>query len=337
MRARPVRSARVPSPRFLERLRAAWRALVGSAPHGADVRAGVHGIAVAASPSSRIRAASARTGRVDAWIEPAERAIDAREPTARAAKSVRSTRSTTAAVSSRTVIPHATPRFSLAVDDAGEFLVVVGESATIGHVRAHDVDLPFLADIGAHHARLDLVEDFHTGARWRVAPESDAHVEVNGRAIGATGALLADGNEVRLAPNLAFRFVARERGSSSARLELSGGNECLGAPRILLFAPGPGGRVRIGAGASRSVPLADLEHEIELAAERTPGGASVSVRCCAGVAPVTPAAASEPEVRIALPLALAITLTARARGPQKPPFALIFRSIHPSGGAALEG
>ncbi len=243
-------------------------------------------------------------------------------------------------LSSRALSPHSTPRFSLAVDDAGEFLVVVGESATIGHVRAQDVDLPFLADVAAHHARLDLVEDFHDGARWRIAPESGAQVAVNGRAVGATGSLLSDGDEVRLAPNLAFRFVARDRGSSSARLELSGDSECLGAPRILLFAPGPGGRVRIGASSSRTVPLADLEHEIELAAERSEHGARISVRCSVGLA--EPAlAVSEPEVRIALPLALAVTLTARARGPKKPPFALIFRSIHPpghpSGGAALEG
>lgn len=235
-------------------------------------------------------------------------------------------------------------RLLLAVDDAGEFLVLVGESATIGHLRAHDADLPFLADIGAHHARLDLVEDFHAGARWRIASEHDAALFVNGRVVGATGALLSDGDEVQLAPNLAFRFVARDRGSSSARLELGGGSECLGAPRILLFAPGPGGRVRIGASTSRTVPLADLEHEIELDAElgteRSPNGARISVRCNAGLA--EPAlAVTEPEVRIALPLALSVTLTARARGPKKPPFALIFRSASPSAppssDAALEG
>lgn len=237
-------------------------------------------------------------------------------------------------------------RFLLAVDDAGEFLVLVGESATVGHLRAHDVDLPFLADIDARHARLDLVEDFHEGARWRIAPVESASgpsappagaaVHVNGRAVGVIGTLLADGDEVRLAPNLAFRFVARDRGSSSARLELGGGSECLGAPRILLFAPGAGGRVRIGASTSRTVPLADLEHEIELGAERSRNGARISVRCSAGL--TEPAlTVTEPEVRIALPLALSVTLTARARGPKKPPFALIFRSATPSQDAPLEG
>ncbi len=236
-------------------------------------------------------------------------------------------------LSSRAVIPpRTTPRFLLAVDDAGEFLVVVGERVTLGHLRARDVDLPFLADVAARHARLELVEDFHAGARWRIAPESGASVHVNGRAVVEPGTLLADGDEVRLAANLAFRFVARERGSSSARLEFGGGQECLGAPRVLLLAPGSGGRARIGAGAARLLSLHDLEHEIELSAERTAGAASVSVRCTAGLAAVSPAA-SEPEIRLALPLALSVTRTARARGPKKPPFALIFRPAD----APLEG
>ncbi len=216
-----------------------------------------------------------------------------------------------------------TPRLRLAVDDAGEFLVVVGERATIGHLRSRDVTLPFLADVAAHHARLELVEDFHAGARWRIAPEPGARVEVAGREVPETGTLLSDGDDVRLAANLAFRFVAKERGSASARLELAGGQECCGAPRILLLAPGPGGRARIGASSARLIPLSDVQHEIEIAADRAPGGAtSFSVRCAAGVQG-TPREAGEPEVRLALPLVLAVTLTARARAPGRPPFALV--------------
>jgi hypothetical protein len=215
-----------------------------------------------------------------------------------------------------------TPRLRLAVDDAGEFLVVVGERATIGHLRARDVTLPFLADVAAHHARLELVEDFHAGARWRIAPEPGARVEVAGREVPEIGSLLKDGDDVRLAANLSFRFVAKERGSASARLELSGGQECCGAPRILLLAPGSGGRARIGASSARLIPLPDVQHEIEIAADRGPAGLSFSVRCAAGVQG-TPREAGEPEVRLALPLALAVTLTARARAPGRPPFALV--------------
>lgn len=232
------------------------------------------------------------------------------------------------------------PRFLLAVDDAGEFLVVAGERISLGHLRARDVDLPFLADIAAHHARLELVEDFHAGARWRIAPEPGAVVLLGGRAVGESGALLRDGDDVQLARNLAFRFVAREPGSSSARLELSGGQECLGAPCILLLAPGSGGRARLGASAARLVPVAGLEHEIEIAASVDGERAALGVRCTAGVSGgvsggLAPSggAGGEPEVRLALPLALSVTLTARARAAGKPPFALMLRPSEP----ALEG
>lgn len=207
----------------------------------------------------------------------------------------------------------------MAVDDAGEFLVVVGTSVAIGHVRARDVDLPFLADVAARHARLDLVEEFHAGARWRIAPVEDARVQVGGRDVGESGHALAHGDEVRLARNLAFRFVAAERGSSAARLEL-GGSECLGAPRVLLLPPGPGGRARFGSSAARTVALADLTQEIELVADAD----AIRVRCPAGVGAVA-RAVRDSEARIALPLSSSVTLVARARAAGRPPFALIFR------------
>lgn len=229
------------------------------------------------------------------------------------------------------------PRFLLAVDDAGEFLVAVGDTLRIGHLRAADVDLPFLADVPSHAAVLRLVEDFHAGARWCLAPEHGATLTVNARAIGTAGCALADGDEVRLARNLAFRFVAKERGTSAARLELAGGTECFGAPRVLLLPVGAGGRARIGNNAARTIPVGDVEHEIELAAQQTGPRASVAVRCVVGVAAtvatglrsVDPLGAvrppDEPEVRLALPLTIQVTLVARARPLGQAPFALIFR------------
>lgn len=226
------------------------------------------------------------------------------------------------------------PSFLLAVDDAGEFLVAVGDTLRIGHSRASDVDLPFLADVPSHAAILRLVEDFHAGARWCIAPEVGANLVVNTREIGTGGVALADGDEVRLARNLAFRFAAKERGSSAARLELAGGTECRGAPRVLLLPVGEGGRARIGNSAARTIPVADLEHEIELAAENSSVGSSVTVRCVVGVAPtsstVPTRGSAEPEARLALPLTLQVTLVARARPAGKAPFALIFRPVRPS-------
>jgi hypothetical protein len=320
-----LRSGRVSALRILERLRAALRAFLTPDPvaHLSGENA-----------SSRLVRHPGALHPSSPWRE---------RPLAAVPRSARTSRAHPGAgrLSSRAVTTTGTnPRFLLAIDDAGEFAAVVGWIVRIGHVRSKDVDLPFLGDVAAHHARLELIEDFHVGARWRIAPEPGGSVAVNGRAVDTAGASLGDGDEVRLAANIAFRFVARDHGSSSARLELGGGEECLGAPRVLLFAPGPGGRVRIGASATRSVPLADLEHEIELVAEHSADSASIHVRCSAGVA-AQRRGASEPEVRIALPLALAVTLTVRARGPEKPPFALIFRPVQPaarpSGDASLDG
>jgi hypothetical protein len=226
----------------------------------------------------------------------------------------------------------ANPRFLLGVDDAGEFLVVAGERVRLGHLRAADVDLPFLSDVPSNAARIELEEDFHAGARWRIAPESGVRLEIDGTPVGPAGAVLRDGVVVRVARNLAFRFVARERGTSAARLELAGGVECLGAPRILLLPPGAGGRARIGAQAGRTIPVHGLDHEVEIEAERSADAdgrvASLSVRCVAGIA-TAPRSLREPEARFALPLALQLTLVARARGAAKPPFALILRPAEP--------
>jgi len=301
---------------FLQRIRDAWRALLGRP---------------ARPEAARSRAVASAPLLVETRPERASALLDLlgemrRHPVGGAALgAVRGGGRPSTFLSSRTVTsPPLNPRFLLAVDDAGEFLVVVGAALRLGHLRATDVDLPFLADVPAHAARLELVEDFHAGARWRIAPEVGATLLVNGRAVGAEGVLLADGDEARLAHNLAFRCVAREPGSSAIRLEFAGGVECLGAPRALLLAPGPGGRARIGNGVARAIPVSGVEHEIELAAERGDAGASVAVRCVAGISGAA-RAASEPEVRLALPLALQATLVAPARGPGKPPFALIFR------------
>jgi len=236
----------------------------------------------------------------------------------------------------RRVSSNAAHRCLLAVDDAGDFLVAVGDTLRLGHVRAADVELPFLADLPSHAAVLRLVEDFHAGARWCIAPLDGVRLAVNGREIGSAGSALADGDEIRLTQNFAFRFVAKERGTSAARLELAGGIECCGAPRVLLLPVGDGGRARIGNNAARTIPVGDVEHEIELAAEHSDRGTSVSVRCAVGVS--TPGSgpahgSTELEARLALPLRLQATLVARARAAGKAPFALIFRPVT----ASLDG
>ncbi|MBL8860906.1 MAG: hypothetical protein JNK02_02755 [Planctomycetes bacterium] len=226
----------------------------------------------------------------------------------------------------------ANSRLLLAADDGWEFLVVPAARARIGHVRAADVDLPFLADVPSFAALVELVEDFHAGARWCLVPGPGVRAGLNEGEAGAGPVPLADGDLVRLAPNLAFRFVAREPGTSAARLDLLGGAECLGAPRVLLLPPGAGGRARVGPSGARTIPVAELVHEIELVVESDAldgRPTALTVRCAGGVAPRAHAAQA-PAVRLALPLASTQTLLAHARAAGQPPFALVFRPAGPA-------
>src|SRR5205814_5157460 len=43
--------------------------------------------------------------------------------------------------------------FLLRVDEGGEYLVLRGESVSIGNVREHSTDLPVLANLAGRHAR----------------------------------------------------------------------------------------------------------------------------------------------------------------------------------------
>lgn len=160
--------------------------------------------------------------------------------------------------------PGARALFRLVVDDAGEFLAAVGTAVTLGHASSTLADLVFLAHVEREHARLLFTNDFHAGPTWRIVPLGSARIEVDGRIAGPAGAVVQDGARVVLGPNLAFRFSAADLSSSSIVLELEGGWECAGATRVLLFVPGPDGRVTIGARGSRTIQVGDLEDDVTL-------------------------------------------------------------------------
>ncbi|MBK7877844.1 MAG: FHA domain-containing protein [Planctomycetes bacterium] len=221
--------------------------------------------------------------------------------------------------------------FHLAVDDGGEFLVASGARLVLGHLRSRVPDLPFLADVDGEHAELVLAESFHGGLRWRLVPKSpSATAKVNGLAIGSAGAVLADGDRVELARNLAFRFVASETASSSALLELEHGVECRGALRVLLVCPGAAGRVRIGPKRRRLISVPDLQCEValELREER------VRILCDGGMrhGSVTIPAAPGAELSIACPPTGPVDVHVCARPPARPPFLLLFRPLAASRG-----
>ncbi len=170
-------------------------------------------------------------------------------------------------------------RFLLAVDDGGEFFVASGPSVTIGHLRSPAADLPFLADVEAEHARLELLDSFHTGPRWTLASLSGTRTLVAGRFLGEAPVILSNDDLVQLAPNLSFRFRSPDPASSSAVLDLLSGADCQGARHVLLFARGPGGRVRVAARLDRHIPIPELAHEISLELEES----ALVVRCPGGV------------------------------------------------------
>jgi hypothetical protein len=69
---------------------------------------------------------------------------------------------------------------------------------------------------------------------------------------------------VGLGQNLELRLEIPDPASASAVLVLARGAECAGARRIVLMAPGPGGRVRIGASSRHHVRVPGLEFELAL-------------------------------------------------------------------------
>lgn len=218
-------------------------------------------------------------------------------------------------------------RYRLAVDDAGEYLVVSGTALTIGHLSSHASDLPFLSGIEREHARLELALDFHGGSFWRIRPIGAARVVVDGRIVDAAGSALTDGDRVRLGQNLDFVFRARDAASSSAILDLQHGVECCGAARVLLFASGAEGRVRIGAKRTRHIQVAGLEHEIALEMTIDADSArALSIRSLAAdPSNSAESKASEParEFTVACPPRASQRFSVGPRTPGRPPFSIV--------------
>jgi hypothetical protein len=223
------------------------------------------------------------------------------------------------------VLESSSKRFLLSVDDGGEFFTASGESLVIGHLRSPSADLPFLADVDAEHARLALLDSFHAGPRWTISALTRSRLLVGGRLVEQSPVVLSDGDSVQLAPNLAFRFRSPDPASSSAVLDLMSGADCQGARHVLLFAPGPGGRVRIAARVDRHVPVPDLLQEISLEID----GPSLVVRCPGGVRVQGGVAAvgEGPALSLPCPPTQAISLNLGARPANRPPFGLTFSPV----------
>lgn len=227
--------------------------------------------------------------------------------------------------------PGAPMRFHLMIDDGGEFLALSGASITIGHSQAGKADVPLLGDLESLHARITFEESFHGGARWKITPESGGKVSVDGRRAHEGEAMeLIDGAEVRLSPRVTFRFQRPDVASASARLSWLHGLEADGAPRVLLFAPGPSGRVTLGARTSRLLPVAGVEHEVELTLEPPSDPTELRVRCAGGVRRHSQDATEE--FTLPCPPDRRLDLVVGARPSSPVPFGLAITPVPPPSG-----
>lgn len=176
-------------------------------------------------------------------------------------------------------------RFHLAVDDGGEYLVAFGSSLVVGHPRNRAAELPLLADIAPEHAALVFTPDsFHEGAHWSLEPRGApaGAIRINGASL-STRRRLVDGDLVALSSQLALRVRLPDPASSSAVLELERGVECLGAQRILLFAPGAGGRIHVGRRTVDHVRIPRMETEISVEIGADGDGHELAFACPAGL------------------------------------------------------
>ena len=195
----------------------------------------------------------------------------------------------------------------MSIDDAGSFLLCAGDQAVVGHSRAGEADVPLLADLLPRHARFVLEPgDFHAGSSWRVEPIGDARARIGANLLSKAGQALHPGDLVRLGEHTALRFEQPDDASLSCTLELEAGLEAAGAKRVLLFAPGAAGRLRIGARGSRHVQVALGGVELEL----VHNGQALSIHCASGLIP-DEAQGSPPRTEFELPLRMSRPLHLR--------------------------
>lgn len=156
--------------------------------------------------------------------------------------------------------------FLLRVDEGGEFLVLRGDSISIGNLRDGTSDITVLANIASHHARIQRRMTFHGGMEDRIRADR-GELHVGGRSTREHR--LRDGDEVRLGQQLQLGYRLPSSRSLSAVLRLRGGFQTCGTDRILLLKDrGRDGRILIGNAADAHVPLGVETPEVELFASK---------------------------------------------------------------------
>lgn len=167
--------------------------------------------------------------------------------------------------------------FLLRVDEGGEFVVLRGESVSIGNLRDGTADLPILCAIAGKHARVQRSMSFHGGMQDSILAEG-GDVRVGGTKVQKH--TLKPGDRVQLGSALQVSYHVPCRRSLTAMLQLHGGFQVAGTDRVLLLKDrGRDGRICIGAGSDVHVRVGTATGEVELYGTKL---GQIRVRCATG-------------------------------------------------------
>jgi hypothetical protein len=167
--------------------------------------------------------------------------------------------------------------FLLRVDEGGEYVVLRGDTVTIGNLRDGRADLPVLAAIAGRHARLQRTMSFHGGMEDAIVAEG-GELRVSGQRVDRHR--LRDGDRVHVGSALQVVYDVPSKRSLTAGLRLVGGFQVAGTDRVLLFKDrGRDGRILLGPGKDVHVQVHGATGEVELFANKA---GQMRVRCEGG-------------------------------------------------------
>ncbi|MFO1051847.1 MAG: hypothetical protein U1F36_06500 [Planctomycetota bacterium] len=156
--------------------------------------------------------------------------------------------------------------FLLRVDEGGEFLVVRGESLSIGNLRERSTDLPMLANLAGRHARLRRTMSFHGGQQDKIVSEGGV-VRFDGREVKEL--VLRGRTRFGLGPNVDIEYRLPSERSLSALLTVLGGFQVAGTDRVIWMKDrGRDGRILIGPARDSHVVVPGADSEVEVYSDR---------------------------------------------------------------------
>jgi hypothetical protein len=156
--------------------------------------------------------------------------------------------------------------FLLRVDEGGEYLVLRGDSITIGNVRDGGADLVILANIAGRHARILRSLSFHGGLQDKIVAERGP-LSVGG--VEQREHSFVHGDRVRLGTSLELVYELPSKRSLTARLLIRGGFRAAGTDKVLLLKDrGRDGRILLGGAEDAHVRVSGASGEVEVFAHR---------------------------------------------------------------------